>query len=171
MCANLNHRKNSRLLQKRARLNGGFLVANRCVELPQPCRQAGVLNLPRLADGRTNTASNFSCAKLKNRDRLSRQFLSQRYLCQIFGKTKPARCGLSFCFLWWPERESNPRHEDFQSSALPTELSGRTRPRIKRDSPMFVKSPRWFSVYFLRELLTTRGTSLYAPASNNVIRR
>src|SRR5690554_5837766 len=27
--------------------------------------------------------------------------------------------------LWWPERESNPRHEDFQSSALPTELSGR----------------------------------------------
>src|SRR5699024_8888175 len=27
--------------------------------------------------------------------------------------------------VWWPERESNPRHEDFQSSALPTELSGR----------------------------------------------
>ena len=23
----------------------------------------------------------------------------------------------------WSERESNPRHEDFQSSALPTELS------------------------------------------------
>ena len=27
---------------------------------------------------------------------------------------------------WWPEVESNHRHEDFQSSALPTELSGRT---------------------------------------------
>ena len=26
---------------------------------------------------------------------------------------------------WWPETESNCRHEDFQSSALPTELSGR----------------------------------------------
>src|SRR5690606_8759320 len=26
---------------------------------------------------------------------------------------------------WWLERESNPRHEDFQSSALPTELSSR----------------------------------------------
>ena len=25
---------------------------------------------------------------------------------------------------WWPEVESNHRHEDFQSSALPTELSG-----------------------------------------------
>ena len=27
---------------------------------------------------------------------------------------------------WWPEVESNHRHEDFQSSALPTELSGHT---------------------------------------------
>lgn len=26
---------------------------------------------------------------------------------------------------WWPEAESNCRHEDFQSTALPTELSGR----------------------------------------------
>lgn len=24
---------------------------------------------------------------------------------------------------WWRERESNPRHKDFQSFALPTELS------------------------------------------------
>ena len=28
-------------------------------------------------------------------------------------------------WIWWPEAESNCRHEDFQSSALPTELSGR----------------------------------------------
>ena len=27
-------------------------------------------------------------------------------------------------FKWWPETESNCRHEDFQSTALPTELSG-----------------------------------------------
>src|SRR5690606_2421508 len=26
---------------------------------------------------------------------------------------------------WWPGRESNPRHGDFQSPALPTELPGR----------------------------------------------
>ncbi len=30
---------------------------------------------------------------------------------------------------WWPEVESNHRHEDFQSSALPTELSGQIRKR------------------------------------------
>ena len=28
---------------------------------------------------------------------------------------------------WCPETESNRRHEDFQSSALPTELSGRNK--------------------------------------------
>ena len=27
-------------------------------------------------------------------------------------------------FWWWPEVESNHRHADFQSAALPTELSG-----------------------------------------------
>ena len=27
--------------------------------------------------------------------------------------------------LWWPGRELNPRHADFQSAALPTELPGR----------------------------------------------
>jgi hypothetical protein len=31
---------------------------------------------------------------------------------------------------WCPETESNCRHEDFQSSALPTELSGRLFERI-----------------------------------------
>ncbi len=33
---------------------------------------------------------------------------------------------ISVLFIWWPETESNRRHEDFQSSALPTELSGPT---------------------------------------------
>ena len=30
-------------------------------------------------------------------------------------------------FAWWPVRDSNPRHEDFQSSALPTELPSHLR--------------------------------------------
>ena len=34
---------------------------------------------------------------------------------------KPANLNIN----WWPERESNLRHTDFQSVALPTELSGR----------------------------------------------
>ena len=33
---------------------------------------------------------------------------------------EPANQGI----YWWPERESNLRHTDFQSVALPTELSG-----------------------------------------------
>ncbi len=28
---------------------------------------------------------------------------------------------------WWPDPESNWGHKDFQSSALPTELSGQTK--------------------------------------------
>jgi hypothetical protein len=32
--------------------------------------------------------------------------------------------GISVFEKWWPELESNQRHKDFQSSALPTELSG-----------------------------------------------
>src|SRR5690606_9549216 len=36
---------------------------------------------------------------------------------------------------WWPGRESNPRHGDFQSPALPTELPGHEhdRPCEQRD--------------------------------------
>jgi hypothetical protein len=32
--------------------------------------------------------------------------------------------GLKFNIYWWPGRELNPRHADFQSAALPTELPG-----------------------------------------------
>src|ERR1700722_1601902 len=33
---------------------------------------------------------------------------------------------------WWPGREFNPLHADFQSAALPTELPGQTEPRIRQ---------------------------------------
>ena len=39
-------------------------------------------------------------------------------------KTRSPSQGRAFCFLWCPEAESNHRHADFQSAALPTELSG-----------------------------------------------
>ena len=32
--------------------------------------------------------------------------------------------GLLWKYKWWPDSESNQGHDDFQSSALPTELSG-----------------------------------------------
>jgi hypothetical protein len=31
------------------------------------------------------------------------------------------------CLKWWPWPESNQRHADFQSAALPTELHGHAR--------------------------------------------
>src|ERR1700761_3911593 len=56
---------------------------------------------------------------------------------------------------WWPGRELNPRHADFQSAALPTELPGRMEPRIKHGRAALVN-------YCLRinELAPSPGWSL-----------
>ena len=41
---------------------------------------------------------------------------------------------VSACFKWWPGSESNQRHADFQSAALPTELPGHRGPGRSRGS-------------------------------------
>ena len=46
-------------------------------------------------------------------------------------KKKPRKRGFFALEIWCPEAESNHRHEDFQSSALPTELSGLKEGAIK----------------------------------------
>ena len=42
---------------------------------------------------------------------------------------------------WWPGRESNPRHGDFQSPALPTELPGHTNTQ----DALKMRAPTWLS--------------------------
>lgn len=42
----------------------------------------------------------------------------------IFKIEKPAKHMPNGFKFWWPGAESNRRHKDFQSSALPTELPG-----------------------------------------------
>ena len=36
----------------------------------------------------------------------------------------------AFMKAWWPGSESNQRHKDFQSSALPTELPGQPKKEL-----------------------------------------
>ena len=53
------------------------------------------------------------------------------------------------CVLWCPDSESNQGHEDFQSSALPTELSGHLKEvRIQSFSDIFIKYILCFSKEF-----------------------
>jgi hypothetical protein len=63
-------------------------------------------------------------------------------------RTRFLRSG--FLETWWPGTESNRRHGDFQSPALPTELPGqnacehqrcRVEPCIKSEARRFVKTP------------------------------
>ncbi len=48
--------------------------------------------------------------------------------------------------LYWPEAELNCRHENFQSSALPTELSGRARALIVLELAFKVNTISQFQV-------------------------
>ena len=57
-------------------------------------------------------------------------------LCHIYVTLHDAenkRCAESLT-RWWPGTESNCRHKDFQSSALPTELPGLYRFPKKKDA-------------------------------------
>ncbi len=49
---------------------------------------------------------------------------------------KVALYQMSYARIWCPEPESNQRHVDFQSTALPTELSGRMPRRAARQCPI-----------------------------------
>ena len=51
--------------------------------------------------------------------RIKRRNNSQTFRRNFVVEPAGVRCG------WWPRAESNHRHKDFQSSALPTELLGR----------------------------------------------
>src|SRR3546814_3063220 len=53
-------------------------------------------------------------------------FAAQRCTARIHGNRLKAKLGNGF--RWWPGTESNRRHGDFQSPALPTELPGRITP-------------------------------------------
>src|SRR5271163_4492690 len=51
-------------------------------------------------------------------------------------------CGSLWMMKWWPGRELNPRHADFQSAALPTELPGLSEERrIKQARGPCVNEP------------------------------
>ncbi len=45
-------------------------------------------------------------------------------LIRIGNMQKPVKLAPNGFKFWWPGAESNRRHKDFQSSALPTELPG-----------------------------------------------
>src|SRR3984885_5244001 len=56
--------------------------------------------------------------------------------CRNPGKNAAFRCLVEVCgsrwmMKWWPGRKLTPRHADFQSAALPTELPGPTGSRIR----------------------------------------
>ena len=57
---------------------------------------------------------------------------------------------IDFIEKWWPGRELNPRHADFQSAALPTELPGPEKCGIRQAAPPIVNST--FRINHLRGL-------------------
>ncbi len=59
-------------------------------------------------------------------------------------------CGSLWRMKWWPGRELNPRHADFQSAALPTELPGLAERRIKQASAAIVNEESRNSIAYER---------------------
>src|SRR6476659_2401542 len=57
---------------------------------------------------------------------------------------KSPHASAGFWNRWWPGRESNPRHGDFQSPALPTELPGQ-RARHDTDAAGFGQAAYWLN--------------------------
>ncbi len=68
--------------------------------------------------------------------------VSARALCARAGNPRRLRSTTRWRFRkgWWPGTESNRRHGDFQSPALPTELPGPERRRIRPTCPYQVKA-------------------------------
>ena len=60
------------------------------------------------------------------------QVIERSSVTCLFSKSKKPAIWL-VSYIWCPDSESNQGHGDFQSPALPTELSGRTTSDIKAD--------------------------------------
>ena len=58
-----------------------------------------------------------------------------RSFVRVNAKTPTTWIGVFTRMSWWPVAESNHGHADFQSAALPTELTGQRGPHYRQDLP------------------------------------